>query len=351
MAEKSKNSKGLGLQETRGYFQLKGKIIGVDKDNFYTEKTTKTNKPMRMINMGVEIDKEKSVYVNLNGMERDFVVFSKTEGSGKDRKVITEKVKWADRFTFNKPDFKLIGVNLGLTKITNSEGKEVNDQKVLVEYDACKYISDNIQDGMSVYIRGKNEFSTYDGTHRKHFIPTQISLCREVDFDDEEFKVLGNFEQTIVFMGINKNDEGNFIVSAKIVTYSTVEDAEFIIDKSKSKFASTLRKLKPYTSLKVFGDIVVEHDIDEIEVDDDDGWGEANPMKRVNNSTQRILLITGADKDSVDTELYSEEIIDEAIEKTKASRNADKDFGSTDSSSDDWGSVSDDDLTDEDEEW
>ena len=164
---------------------------------------------------------------------------------------------------------------------------------------------------MSVFVRGKNEFSTYQDRHQTRFVPSQMSLCKDVDFDSEEFNVTGNFEQVIVFMGIEKNDEGNFTVSAKIVTYNSIEDAEFIIDKSKSKFASTLRKLKPYTALKVFGDIVIEHDIEEIE-EDDDGWGESNPMDRVNNPTKRILLITGADKDSVDTELYSEEIIDKA---------------------------------------
>lgn len=56
-------------------------------------------------------------------------------------------------------------------------------------------------------------------------------------------------------MGIEKNDEGNFTVSAKIVTYNFIEDAEFVIDKSKSKFASTLRKapshIQPSRSLVI----------------------------------------------------------------------------------------------------
>ena len=62
---------------------------GCDKDKFYTELTTSTGKPMRMVNVGVEIDKNKSVYISLNGMERDVVYFSKTEGKGKDRKTTT----------------------------------------------------------------------------------------------------------------------------------------------------------------------------------------------------------------------------------------------------------------------
>lgn len=131
MAEK-KNNKGLGLQETKGSFQIRGKFTGCDKDKFYTELTTSTGKPMRMVNVGVEIDKNKSVYINVNGMERDVVYFSKTEGKGKDRKTTTEKVKWADRFTFNKKDFRPIGINLGLTKVTDSTGKEVMIRRYLL---------------------------------------------------------------------------------------------------------------------------------------------------------------------------------------------------------------------------
>jgi hypothetical protein len=340
-------SKGLGLQQTKGSFQIRGKLLGVEKENFYNEITTKTNKPMRMLNIAVEIDKNKSIYLNLNGIEKEKVYFCKTEGQGKERKTTTEAVNWANRFNFSKDGYKLIGVNLGLVKILDSTGKEVNDKKTLTEYDACKYISDNAKDGMSVFVRGTTEYSTYENKHNIKFVPQQISCCKEIDFESEDFEVLGNFEQTIVFMGISKNDDGNFAISAKIITYSTVEDAEFIIDKNNVKFANTLRKLKPYTSLKIYGNILVEHDIEQIEQEDDDGWGTSNPMEALRNPTRRIMLVTGADKDSVDTELYSEEVINEAIKKTKANQNADKDFGSDN----DWGSISDDDLTDEDEEW
>lgn len=348
MAEK-KNTKGLGLQETKGSFQIKGIINGTEKDTFYKEMTTQTNKPMRLINFGVEIEKGKSVYVSLNGMERDKVYFSKTDGKGKDRKTVTEAVNWSDRFTFKKEGFRPIGINLGLTKITDSSGNEVNDKKTLIEYDACKYISDNAKDGMSVFIKGKTEFSTYNDKHQTKFIPNQISLCKTVDFEDEAYEVIGNFEQTIVFMGIDKNEDGDFTVTAKIVGYSSIEEAEFIVDKSMPKFAKTLKGLKPYTALKVFGNIVVEHDIEVVEEDDSDEWGSSNPMQKVGSPTKRTLVITGADKDSVDTETYSEKIIDEAIAKSKASQDAKKDFNS----SDDWGSgsISDGDATDDDDVW
>ncbi len=331
MADKKNN--GLELQETRGSFQLKGIVTGTEKDGFYKEVTTKSNKPMRMVNFGVSIEKDKTVYVNLNGMERDTVFFSKTEGNGKDRKTVTEKVAWKDRFSFNKEGFRPIGVNVGITKIIDRTGNEVNDKKNMFEYDVCKYIGDNLEDDMSVFVRGKIEFSTYNDKHQTKFIPNQISLCKPVDFDAEDFEATGFFEQVIVFTGIKKNDDtNNFAVSAKIITYDSVEETEFIVENP--KLAKNLKSLKPYTAIKVFGDIRIERDVEEVS-EEDDGWGTPNKMERINNPTTRTLVITGADKDSIDTELYSEKNVEAAIEKMNASKAADKDFGDTE----DWGSL------------
>lgn len=345
MAEKKNN--GLGLQETKGSFQIRGIVMGTEKDSFYKEITTKSNKPMRMVNFGVNIDKDKTVYVGLNGMERDTVFFSKTEGKDKDRKTVTEKVAWKDRLSFKKEGFRPIGVNVGIAKIIDKTGNEVNDKKIMFEYDVCKYIGDNLKDDMPVFVKGKTEFSTYNDKHQTRFIPNQISLCKPIDFDAEDFEVMGFFEQVIVFMGIKKNDDtNNFTVNAKIITYNSVEDAEFIVENP--KLVKNLKSLKPYTAIKVFGDIRVERDVEEV-VEEDDGWGTPNKMERVNNPTTRTLVITGADKDSIDTELYSEENIEAAIEKTNASKSADKDFGDDD----DWGNapIKGSTATDEDDEW
>lgn len=348
MAETTKNT-GLGIQETKGSFQLRGVVTGVEKDSFYKEIKTKTDKQMRMVNFGVNIDKDKTVYVGLNGMERDTVFFSKSEGKGKDRKTVTEKVTWKDRLSFKKDGFRPIGVNLGIVKTMDTNGNEVNDKQTKFEYDACKYISDNLKDDVSVFVKGKLEFSTYNDSHQTRYTPNQISLCKPVDFDADDFKALGDFEQVIIFMGIAKNENGTFTVSAKIVTYNSVEDAEFIIENP--KLAKTLKTLKSYTAVKVYGHINVEHDTDVVEEEEDDSWGESNPMERVNNPTVRTLVITGADKNSVDTDTYSEEIIEEAIAKMNSDKNAAKDFG--DCSDDDWGSmdIKSSDNNDEDEEW
>ena len=40
MAEKKK---GIDLPQTKGKFQVRGKVVGTQKDNFYVEKLTKTS--------------------------------------------------------------------------------------------------------------------------------------------------------------------------------------------------------------------------------------------------------------------------------------------------------------------
>lgn len=343
MADKKINTTH-GLQETKGTFELRGVVRGTDKDNFYKEIETKSGKAMKTVSFGADIEKDKTVYLSLNGFEKDKVFFS----CKKDGKTVTEQVAWKDRNSFKKKDYSLIGIRLGITKTIDQNGKEVNEKKNMTEFDACSFISDNLKDDMSVYTRGKIEFSTYNDKHYTKFIPNQISLCKPIDFDNDDFEPMASFEQTIVFMGINKADNGEFIISGKVIGYNSIEDVEFYMSEKKTAFAKTLRKMKPYTALKVFGKIVVEQEVEEVQ-DDDDAWGEPNPMERISNPVQRKLYITGADKESIDTELYSEEDIETAIAKLKSDKQADKDYGSTDDD-DDWGSVNGT-TSDDDDDW
>lgn len=325
MAKDSKNNRLFDLPETKGQFQVRGIVSGTDKDNFYKELTIKNNKPMRMVNFGLQFDKEVTMYAGFNGMEQDNVYFSATEKTedGKS-KTIVEKVPWKDRFTFKKEGFRPIGVNIGVKKILDEKGKKVNDKKVLSQYDACKEVGDNLQDGESVFVKGNITYSTYENKHQTRFEPNQISLCKPVDFEAEDFQKMANFQQKIIFVGITPNeDKTKFSVAAKIVTYKTIEDAEFVI--LNPALAMQFKKaLKPYSAIDVWGDISVEKHIEETEVTD--VWGAQNEMKRASAPTTRELVITGADPNSIEKEVYSESAIDAAIEKIKASKQTKEEF-------------------------
>ena len=322
------------LQETKGTFQIKGNINGVKKDRFYTSKKTKTNKDFRAVNFGCEYNGKQTVYMDLNGMPQANVYFSRR--NSETGKTETKSVAWANRNKFAENDFRMIGVNLGLTKTTDKNGREVNDRKTMHAFDACEYIASNLKDEMSTFIKGNVEFSSYqdaNGNTRRSikYVPSQISLCQPVDFAEynEDNKPVHDFTQTIIFMEINKEnqngkDTGRFVVQTKIVTYSDIVNTEFII--TDQKLAGMFKKnLKPYTAITVHGHITVSHQVEEVTTDDD-AWGEVNAMNAVSAPTKTEMIITGATPSTIDRETYTEKNVAEAVAKIRNAKTAEQNF-------------------------
>ena len=337
------------LPQTRGTFMFTGIVTGEQSEKFYEDKTTKTHKPFRSVSFGIKLNEEDTVYVGLNGMVQESVYFNRGEDKAKGIAADTKRVPWKDRNTFAEEGYRMIGVTTGVKKITDAKGNVVNDRKTLAPYDACEEIGKNIKDGHSVFARGSIEYSTYNEKHQTRFILGQLSLCKkEIDFSAEDYVPNAQFTQVIVFTGIKKcEDAFKFEVSAKIVTYNSIEDAEFYI--TNAELANLFRKkLKPYTAIKVWGDIAVEHDTQPVE--ESDVWGTENKMERVASPTKRLLVITGADPSTIDQDTYSEENIDEALAKIAAAKQAQEDYGSKESASGTWGSVGSIE-DDEDEPW
>lgn len=353
MAEK-KNAPH-NLQQTKGQFQFRGIASGTKKDGFFKEIETKSKKPMRMVNFGVEYDKDKRSYITLNGMERDNVYFSKQiEKDGKKTSEI-KTIPWADRSKFNEEGFSIMGINLGLEKVMEN-GKEVNKKEKLVEYDACNSIALNLTDGQSIFVKGNIEYSTYKEKHQSKFVPSQISLCSsDIDFDDEKFEPINKFSQQIVFMGVAPDkeckDKERFIISAKTIGYNSIEDFEYIT--YNKKLANKLHKsLKPYNAITIYGRVEAVTSVETVVEDDDDGWGDSSAkksMEYVSSPFTLELVVDYADPDSIDTELYTEESVEGAIAKLNAKNKAQNEFSGKDSD-DDWGSVGSK-ATDEDDEW
>ena len=222
MSDTKKKGRLFDLPETKGAFQLKAIATGMNKDKVYKELRTKSNREMRMLNFGATYEDGKTLYINLQGMEQEYVYFYK-RAEKKGDKPETVKVPWADRFTYNREGFRLIGKNIGVKKKIDSEGKTVNDKKILTDFDACKEIKDNLKDGKSVFIKGNIDYSSFvdnNGNKRTStkLIPNQVSLCVDIDFNDEKFEKQNDFNQVIIFMGIEQeksdNDEptGTFVV-------------------------------------------------------------------------------------------------------------------------------------------
>ena len=103
---------------------IKGVVKGTKKDNFYTEKQTRTGKEMRIVNFGLEYDEGRDLYIGFTGIEQEKVYFYK-KSEEKGKKGTSQPVSWANRFKFaedpKNEGFRLIGKNLGLTKVTNEK--------------------------------------------------------------------------------------------------------------------------------------------------------------------------------------------------------------------------------------
>ena len=343
------------LKQTGNSFQLRGVVTGTKSQRFYKSGTGKNGGAWNVVEFGVKIAENKTVYVKLNGFPRDEVFYYKRGENG--AKGTTQKVKWKDRKKSPGKDYRLIGINISTSK--DEDGKNINE--TFVEYDAVEWIHEHISDGDSVFIKGNLEFSSYtdkNGQTRKkvELIPNQISYTQKpVDFDADDYKEMAEFENTIVFSDISKEEGENgkttnrFILSGYSIGYNNVEPISFVIDADHAKVANAIKKkMRSGNAIKTYGRISVQNNIDSTEVEDD-GWGstETSPMERVNGPTIREYIVYKVDGSTFDTETYTEEDIANAIKKIKAAKEATANFGDkpnddVDDDADDWGTDDDD---------
>lgn len=333
------------LPETKGSFQLQGAVQGVERDNFFKEQLTKTNKKMRFSKFGIKTSEENAIYLDLNGMVRDFVYFGK---KNKDTgKYETKKVPWAQRNDFKEEGYRMYGVNIGIEQYIDEAGKKQNKKVVMPEYDACGYVAENLKDDAEVFVRGKIEFSSFTNdkgevSRSTKFVPNQISSLKSpIDFTSEDYVEKNDFTQTIIFMDINLDDtdpeDKKGLLQAKIVNYSTIEDVEFVV-RNNSLFKTLKKNLKPYNTIQVHGKVINKALTEEVETGDT--WGEENPMNQVNRVYIRELEIKGANPDSVDTETYTKDNIEEAIRALREFGETGKPTTTTNTTkSEDWGST------------
>ncbi|MED1789076.1 hypothetical protein P4V47_16560 [Brevibacillus laterosporus] len=341
MAEK----KGLGLPQTRGIFKLRGIATGMNRKNALKKGTTKTNQNRNVLSIGVTTAPESTVYVSIEGMEKDKAYFGKkSEEEGKKGETI--EVPWAKRFEKQPEGFELFGVTVGIEK----DEKGSNIVETLTEFDATAKLFKGLEDGESVFVYGEIEYSSYmqkDELRRnkKFIIKNMYKTTDVINFDSDDFEEKNDFKQRMIYMGIEKIQDKNdprYQVNAKIVTYQTVEDADFII-RDKSLANQFKAHLKPYHAIDIWGNIYNKVDTEEVNDSSSAVWGQEDSFKKTNNNYIRELVINGADPKSIDKDTYSEEIIEKAIGAMKT-------FGE-DVSSSDWGTGGSIDIKDEDLPW
>lgn len=344
------------MKQTTNSFQLRGIISGTKSQRFYKSGTSQNNANWNALEFGVKIAEDKTVYCSMRGFPRAEVFYYKSGENG--AKGTTQKVAWKDRKKSPGAGYRMIGVNISTGK--DDEGKNVNE--VFTEYDAIEWLKENLEDDTSVFIKGNLQFSSYtdrNGQTKKkvELVPTQISYTQKpVDFDAEDYKEMCEFENTIVFQSIDKEEDengkstGRFILTGYSIGYNSVENVSFILKEDCAKLAGNLKKrMKTGYAIKTFGRVEVINDISTVD-EDDEGWGTASPMQRVNTRTRREYIVYRAEPSSIDEESYSEDDIMAAIRKINAAKKAKENFGEkveTVDEVDDWSSE----VDSEDDPW
>ena len=138
--------KDFKLKQTRGNFKLDGIIVGLLKENAFTEGETKDGKPYCSVRFAVKTSPTNIINVELFGAEQDFIyAYSRTEQK-------TQKIAFKDRHNELDDTYHLIGVNVTL---------EDEERETLVDYDAVKTIYNGFSDGDSVHVAGELRPNSY----------------------------------------------------------------------------------------------------------------------------------------------------------------------------------------------
>jgi len=352
------------MKATRGKFKLAGMVNGTSRENFYKETKFDSGSTKKEVNFGVRTSNDTEVWLKLEAFIPKDLKSAKAKFQKYNKDTKTNDVKevpWIKRQDFNEKDYyPQFGVSVGLTM----DGKNVS-KKSYFQLDAIDEIGENLKDGMFIYVEGDVENTNYvnkkgEKTSFRNLKPTKVLLStKEIDFDSESFEEVNLYEQTIIFIGVEKsedkhNGQDKFIVESKIVNnkkdadkkpYDEVVDVEmFTVDKQLAQTLKNTKNIKPYNSIVVYGRFV--NSVEEEVSTEVDSWGEKVEFKSSGKPTVRELQLISARPSSIDTEIYSEEIIEKAIK-------AKQDFGKTESESkDSWGSTESESTTeDEDDVW
>jgi hypothetical protein len=332
------------LKKTEGTFEARGVLFNLKSERAFTEKTVAGGKTMRFANIGLRIADGEVMFLSFSRMEQEFVYFSKPSEK-KGEKGTTEKVEYAKakRNDFHKEGYKLIGMGLALTKDENGKNEEV---KYLDAFDGIKYIEDHAEDGMSVFVKGKIEFGSYEDNNTKElrktvkYVPTGIFLAKEpINFQDEKFEKSANFTQPIVFNAVRREIEDKdvkYYIDCGVVGYEFYQEVS--IEASEVLAKALKENIKSNQGITLTGKIKSTQNVEVVVAE---VWGEESKMGKARNSSKTIMFADGAPK-TVDTTTYNKKDLETYIlaceEKVKAKAAKKAGFESQESGS--WGEKS-----------
>ena len=313
------------LKQHAGTFEASGVIFNMKSEHAFKDIKMKNGKDMKIANIGLRISDGESMFLSLNGMEQDYVYFSKRDD--KTKKTLTEKVEWAKRNRFSKEGYRLIGVGLALSKDEETH-KNVPVQN-FTQFDAVDEIKEHLVDGMSVFVKGKIEFGSFVDEKTNEvkktvkYVPNAIYLSgKDIDFQDEKFEKSAGFAQPMLITGL-RNEEGKKLIDFGIVGYKSYEEGS--IEATDVLWDALKTKLKKGASIVITGVIKTSQVTETVTAE---VWGEESKVGKAKNSGKVVMLADGARPETMDVETYAKKPLSEYLEavegfkKEKANKSA-----------------------------
>lgn len=217
----AKTKERKALKKGKATFNLIGRVKVTDKtfnlDNSYDSGWTDNS-----MYVGVDCGNGNTVYAEMRSgffPDKDNVIraYSKDEkdDTGKSKSV---EIAWEDRLdeslydSISDSSFLTVGVE-----------KDVKDKtvykKFLTAYDAVEYLSEHLEDGMIVNVKGTIGYNEYEGNVSTKKEITSIVLSK-ID-DEADFKA--TFSQTVLVdsksIGKKNDDKGTMELAAYVVDY------------------------------------------------------------------------------------------------------------------------------------
>ncbi|MFD0587709.1 hypothetical protein ACFQZE_06815 [Paenibacillus sp. GCM10027627] len=291
------------LQPTYGSFSLKGIVVGLQNDRYYSEGEKEGGDKWHRLNFNVKVQNAALIPVELMGSTATKIKLKRNYK--KNDSII---VNWKERYTTSN-----YRIHMPLkVSLTTSESFE------LTSFDAIENIKENLKDGDSVYINGSIQFQEYNGKVQAKFSIRDIGRLDQQLEANELHEQDAYFSQEIVFLNIEKDrNKSQYLVDSLILV--KVDDVirkipycfvinynKYIGQGSNEYITETIKMFKDMTygtTVRIFGNI--NYLVPTIEVEG---------KLVVTGSAIKELEITGGSLKSIVRNRYSVENINETVD-------------------------------------
>lgn len=341
MAEKVEHT----LAQTKGTFDLVGRVVNIDRENAYQEKTMdkgkNKGKSYRTLRFGIKTSESNIIQVSMFSFLPDEVYLWDSVNK-KGGKVPYETWK-KNRKGYEKQKKVPLQTRVGLEK--GEDGKNITMH--LPSFDVMEYIYDNLNNEDSVMAKGSISRNTYESrsgdvqTSVNYNLESLFKLKNEVDFSDEKFEEKSVFTEQFIFESADLDPRTKTTdVYGKVVNYhGKTNDVVYKInfaneeDSGLEQMAKIFAKKIDYGSLlEVHGNIVNRAVTEEVDEEPEDELlalmaGERN---RMNTTVTYVNYLEIRGTDALERAKYTEEDVatgeDNFVVKEESAKEEDDDL-------------------------